>query len=306
MISVVVCTYSRNESLRRCLSAFEELLVPSDLNWEIIVLDNNSSDTTSDVLSEFRDRKKLPLTYMFEARQGKSYALNRGVTQSRGNLIAFVDDDCLVEKNWLRFLNEEFHADPTLSGIGGRVELYDSQDKPVAIRTLKQRTLLGSSASFSLISGCNMAFRRTVFDAIGGFDEDFGPGTGLVVEDADFVYRTLKYGFKIVYCPDVIIYHNHGRRRDEQIHALNFSYVAGRGAFYCKHILSGDSYVLKIAYWELQDNARDLCRKLVHGYSIKEECLLLLALLKGSIYELLIKVQKHVRRSDSTVAKPTV
>jgi glycosyltransferase involved in cell wall biosynthesis len=284
--SVIICSYNRCESLRRTLQSIEAMICPADVKWEVIVVDNNSTDGTALIVDQFQRNNRVPIVYLFQALQGKSYALNFGISNSKGDIVLFIDDDCIVDEDWLSSINKEFKRDDSLSGVGGRVELYDSRDQPVSIRTFRERRYLDRSSLFNLIPGCNMAFRRGVFESVGKFDVNFGPGKKMVVEDADFIYRTYKRGFKLVYSPDVLVFHNHGRRTDEQIIALKRSYVIGRGGFYCKHILAGDRDVLKMAYWETMQLIRSLFGKVVDLQWPTDEFRTLLHLAAGGLYEL--------------------
>jgi GT2 family glycosyltransferase len=252
-VSVVVCTCNRSESLRQALQSMKRQNNPMTFHWELIVVDNDSVDDTRKVVQEFlRDAATLQIKYLFEKKRGKSYALNCGIKASEGNVLVFTDDDCVVELDWLASIVKEFESDPSLAVLGGRVELYDERDRPVTVRRFRSRIPLVSTAQlFNLIPGCNMAVRREVFERVGEFDVSFGPGTAIVVDDVDFVYRAFMLGFKIVYSPEVLVYHNHGRRTDRQQRAIEKAYVIGRGAFYCKHIISKDRNVLKMAYWEI-------------------------------------------------------
>jgi GT2 family glycosyltransferase len=286
-VSVILCTYNRSESLRRALESVESLIIPEAVTWEVIVVDNNSTDDTRNTIEEFRRKSILPLRYLFEKGRGKSYALNSGIKAAEGDIVALTDDDCIVDERWLASVVREFQSDPSLSVVGGRVELYDKSDRPVSIRTFRDRITLGSTAQlFSLIPGCNMAVRRAVFGKVGEFDVGFGPGTAIVVDDVDFVFRAFKHGLKIVYSPDVLLYHNHGRRTDEQVRALNRSYVIGRGGFYCKHILVGDRDVLKMAYWEIGSLIKASFKNLSLGMSIKQERAFLAYLCRGAACQL--------------------
>jgi GT2 family glycosyltransferase len=101
---------------------------------------------------------------------------------------------------------------------------------------------------FSSIIGCNMAFRRRVFERVGAFDPRFGPGGRIgTVEDTDFLYRVHQAGCRVIYSPDVLVHHNHGRRTDEDVQRRMRLYVAGHGAFYAKYILKADPVILKMA-----------------------------------------------------------
>jgi glycosyltransferase involved in cell wall biosynthesis len=296
-ISVLVSTYNRAESLRRCLAALEALSVPDGLVWEVVVVDNDSDDDTRETIAGLQRKSRIQIVYVYESRQGKSHALNQGVARSQGQIVAFIDDDCMVDKNWLVCLSEEFDNDAALSGLGGRVELYDPQDKPVSVRTSRRRRDLGLVNLFSLVPGCNMAFRRAALEKVGAFDGDFGPGTRLVVEDIDFIYRALKCGCRIVYSPDLLVFHNHGRRSDEQMAAVNHGYLMGRGAFYCKHILNGDVAILRLAYWEYLSLLKSIAKNVIGGKQISDEWAAFSRLLSGMAYELVNRSRRWLQRN---------
>jgi GT2 family glycosyltransferase len=134
------------------------------------------------------------------------------------------------------------------------VELHDLRDLPVTIRTRTSRYRLWDPED--LLNGpigCNMAFRRGVLSALGGFDADFGAGTALPShEDTELLFRALQAGCKVCYVPDVLVFHNHGRRTEADLDALTKRYVLGRGAMYAKHILRRNGAMLRMAYWELR------------------------------------------------------
>jgi GT2 family glycosyltransferase len=207
----------------------------------------------------------LPIAYVFEAKQGLGSARNAGLAHARGEIIAMTDDDCIVDADWIAKICQEFAADPRLGLIGGRVELYDDRDLPVGIRTSRVRQVFDPVSLFNLIVGCNMAFRRSAVDLVGSFDPHFGAGSKLhSAEDCDFIYRTAGAGFNVMYCPDPLVYHHHGRRTPEERDKLVRSYRIGRGAFYAKHILQNDRRVLRMAYWEARGLLRAIAGNLVH------------------------------------------
>src|SRR5216683_1570019 len=98
-ITVGICTFNRVESLRRALGSLVAMRVPSDLAWEIVIVNNNSTDRTDDIISEYVGR--LPVRREFEPRPGKSNALNRAIDVAKGDYIVWIDDDVLVDAGWL-------------------------------------------------------------------------------------------------------------------------------------------------------------------------------------------------------------
>ena len=301
-ISVIICTCNGSERLKGALKSLKDMEVASDIQWELLVIDNNSSDDTCEVIKNFARASGLNVKYLFEGNQGLSYARNRGLMKANGEIIAFTDDDCIVDKSWITSILKEFASDKTLLGLGGRVELYNVNDRPVTTRTFKDRMLFSSpNQLFNLLPGCNMAFAREVFDDVGEFDPNFGAGTKIAsAEDSDFFYRVHKKGFKMIYSPDVLVYHNHGRRTDSQVRALNRGYVIGRGAFYCKHILRGDPVVMRLAYREISLQIKRFIRKLYRNESIEKEMRLLRFIITGAIYKL--GAVKRFKQHNQTVS----
>jgi GT2 family glycosyltransferase len=265
------------------------MTVPVDLAWELIIVDNNSNDNTKEVIDSFINKSSLHVKYVIERHQGISHARNMGIREARGHIIAFTDDDCIVDRYWITAISKEFHADESIAGIGGRVLLYNKLDRPVSIRVHEERTILSSTDRIlKFMIGCNMAFARPVFDEIGIFDTDFGVGSRFAsTEDLDFLYRVYKKGLKIVYSPDILVYHNHGRRSDEQIKSLMQGYAIGRGAFYCKYILRGDKDIIHFAYAEMMYLLKGMMKRLIKGQSSTNQRLFFTAILVGCVYRLI-------------------
>lgn len=250
MISVVVCTRNRALSLERFLRHMSVIKQDPNLVWQLVVVDNGSDDATRAVIAAFT--RSLPLQYEFEPRPGLSRARNRGIVAARCPIVAFTDDDCLVRHDWTSAIVGAFAKRPELSILGGKVERVDPGDYPVGTRMHDQAEEITTVGQIlTLMIGCNMAFRRGVFDAVGLFDPAFGKGTRIgSAEDIDLLYRALKLGSRIAYAPEVVVRHAHGRNTPASLESVTRDYVKGRGAFYCKFI--GDRQILKMAYWEVR------------------------------------------------------
>jgi GT2 family glycosyltransferase len=295
MVSVIVCTHNRAHRLEQTLNSLQQMTVPFDLLCELIIVDNNSSDNTKEVIDNFRNKSSLNIKYVFERGQGLSRARNMGIQEASGNIIAFTDDDCIVDRYWITSISKAFHTDESIAGIGGRVLLYNKMDRPISIRIYEERATISSTDRIiKLMIGCNMAFARPVFDEIGLFDTDFGAGTRFAsTEDFDFLYRVYKRGLKIIYSPDVLVYHNHGRRNDEQIRSLIKGYAVGRGAFYCKYILMADKDVTHFACSEISSLIIGMIKRFVKGQSSTNQRLFLRSILVGFMYRL-VKIRSEV------------
>lgn len=254
-LNIVVATHNRSANVRDLLEGLLRCRISSGWDWDIWVIDNNSNDATPDTVSQFVAASPNRIHYLFEPVPGKSVALNRGIRKSSGDVVVFTDDDCIPDPCWLENIAREFSCRPELGILGGRIELYNPQDLPITIRTSGERRLLSNAADvFSFIAGCNMAVRRGVLDLVGGFDTRLGPGAPRVTaaEDPDYIYRAFRKEVRIEYVPDVLVFHNHGRRSANDARNLRRHYLRGRGAFYAKHVLEGDKTALKMAYWELR------------------------------------------------------
>lgn len=256
-VSVIVCTRNRSEAMRRLLEQLEHLVVPAGVRWELIVVDNASTDDTAARLASVRT--SLPMRVVREGVPGLSRARNSGIAAARGDLLLFTDDDCLPDAHWLATISEEFASAPSLGVLGGRVELFDLRDRPTTTRTSRERGKISAAFNLDAIIGCNLAFRRSALAVIGPFDVGLGGGTGAGAgEDVDVVYRSLRAGLRVEYSPDALVYHNHGRRTDAQVRALNRAYTVARGALFCKYVMAGDRGIYARIRQDLIYHARSL------------------------------------------------
>src|SRR5688572_21637380 len=100
--TILICTYNRGEYLTRTLDSLAMMPANSGFSWNVLVVDNNSSDNTRQVVLSRADRFPVPLTYLFEGRQGKSNALNTGMSAARARILVFTDDDVDVGPDWIQ------------------------------------------------------------------------------------------------------------------------------------------------------------------------------------------------------------
>jgi len=115
--------------------------------------------------------------------------------------------------------------------------------------------------AFSLLAGCNFALRRGVIQRIGLFDPEFGAGARFFsAEDAEFFYRAWRSGEKLLYVPEMFVYHDHGRQTEEAGLNLAHLYILGRGAFYAKYFCQRDTPAIREFYWEFRSSLRDSFR----------------------------------------------
>ena len=184
-ITVILCTFNRCERLKKALESVACSKLPGAIDWEVLVVDNNSSDATSAVVKHFCELYGDRFRYLFEPCPGKSYALNAGIRGARGSIVVFMDDDVTVEPTWLENLTSVLGCHQW-TGVGGRVLPLWSMPPPKWLPN-DPRALaplagfdLGATAGPLMEAPCgtNMAFRKSVFDKFGGFRTDLGPSPG--------------------------------------------------------------------------------------------------------------------------------
>ncbi len=251
-ISALICTRNRAKSLEMTLRRFYEQRFAGDYSYELIVVDNGSTDQTKDVIERWVALRPETTRRLFEGRRGQNYARNTAIAAASGDCIVFTDDDVLVSEDWLDEIHREFSADPELRILGGRVLLANEQLQRVAYNAHDERRYFKFPHGGGFIMGANMAFRRDFFDRAGLFDSRLGPGGFFAgADEVELVYRGLKAGCRALYAPNALVYHNHDRFTLEQACQLEYGYAKGGAAHIVKHLLRGDGYALRMLYWTL-------------------------------------------------------
>lgn len=237
IVSVVICTKNRAAPLERCLRAFAQLR-PLE-GAELIVVDNGSDDRTGEVAKDCATMLSIPLRVISCDAPGIGHAMNKGLHSSHAPIVAFTDDDCYPEENYLHALCASFQSDPAVGFVAGRILLHDPQDAPI--------TIMESATSYSLpagkllppghVHGANLAFRRIALEEVQGFDPLFGPGSYIGSgADCDAAARVCLRGWAGMYDPNVVVRHHHGRKQ-EDVPNLMRRYAIGRGGFFAKMAL---------------------------------------------------------------------
>lgn len=213
--SVVICTYNRADGLRATLESVIASTGLDGVDWEIVVVDNNSADHTADTILDFARRAPVSLRAAFEPRQGLSHARNRGVAVARGRVLAFTDDDVRVEPGWLAQILAAFRARDA-DAVGGKIlpawpgevprwltpdlygalSLLDHGDEPLDM-------------TVPHLWGANFAVRARHFARHGGFDTRYGVVGGKLYggEETAFLQRLLDHGLRLVYWPGAVVRH---------------------------------------------------------------------------------------------------
>ena len=251
-VSVVVATRDRTASLATCL---ESLLALDYPNYEIIVVDNApETNETADFVKQTYGHLAA-IRYVREDHPGLASAHNCGLTEVRGEIVAFTDDDVVVDRSWLMEIVRGFNMADNVACVTGlilpaelqtRAQVWFEQSvgfgKGFASRICdlsenQPKDFLFPYAAGSCGSGANMAFKTAVLRDIGGFDPALGTGTGAMGgDDLAAFFEVIVRGYRLVYRPEAIIYHWHPREYNA-LHGRAYAYGVGLTAYLTKVLL---------------------------------------------------------------------
>lgn len=314
-LTVAICTRNRPESLQECLRSLFE--VP-DRNrsersrFEILVVDNAPSDErTAQLVDDFSG-----VRYVREPRPGLDFARNRAIQEATGDVLAFIDDDVVVDVGWLTGLQEAWAEHPDACAVTGLVLPFELvTDTQVTFerrggfrRGFDKRRYAGPTLVDDRLypygagifgAGCNMAFRRKVLLEIGGFDEalDTGPplpGGG----DLDIFHRVARAGYPLVYEPRCLVFHKH-RREHEALRRQYWSWGTGFMAYLVKcHRSDGSDHVAisRLVSWWFRTTTGELVRSLRGRSELTPD--LVMAELTGGVVGLAGTYSRSQERSE--------
>jgi glycosyltransferase involved in cell wall biosynthesis len=302
-LSVAVCTRNRPEDILLCVEALTQLDYPGEL--EIIVVDNAPSDDST----EQALRERFPLAhvrYVCEPRPGLDWARNRAIDEARGEVIAYTDDDVIVDRLWARAIGQVFAENPGVMGMTGLVVPHELETEPqhlferyggfgrgyfqrwfAANLAAGERAATNNAGTGQCGTGANMAFRRSVFAEIGSFDPALDVGT--VTNgggDLEMYFRVIKAGHPLVYEPRAMVRHRH-RRDYERFHTQITNNGVGFYSYLTRSFLRFPEERLALLrlgiwwfwYWYL----RPLLLSFTHSSSVTRSRELILAEMRGAI-----------------------
>ncbi len=216
-ISVIVCTYNRERYIGKCLEHLHNQRADKKL-YEVIIVDNNSTDQTAEICkAAVAKYPETTFNYFFEPNQGLSHSRNRGIRESKGTIIAFLDDDAFASPDYIFNLNQCFTSQSGVTAIGGKIIPVYETEKPswmskyllplVAAQDMGDRPKKFMGKKFPI--GANVAFRKEAFEKYGLFNTDLGrQGTKLEGgEEKDMFDRLKKDNEVILYEPAVSVQH---------------------------------------------------------------------------------------------------
>src|ERR1041385_845497 len=216
-LSLLVCTYNRCDDLRELLETALTQETEGRFSYEVVVVDNNSTDKTRSVVEEFLSAGHKNLRYLFEERQGKSHALNTGLKAVRGWAYVITDDDFLLPPDWTRGIYDGFVQHPDVAFVSGKVLPLWQAEPPswlttrhwsaLAMADYGEKQFITDESNQICLLAC--AFRVADVVAVGGYHGELGPQKGRTgaTEDLDLLIRLWKSGRKGLYLPHVSFRH---------------------------------------------------------------------------------------------------
>jgi glycosyltransferase involved in cell wall biosynthesis len=237
--SVIICTHNRATSLARTLQSLAQQTLASE-DFEVIVVDNGSTDNTQDVVREWSDQLRH-LSYIFEPRLGLNTARNRGWQEARGEWIAYLDDDARAGDTWLQAWAAVLNQPESGVAFGGGKVMADWRGQrpvwlPVTYESVYTTLDHGGEARWltpqETILGTHMIFARKLLAAYSGFDERVGRvGEGLQTyagDETELINRLRRAGHAPYYLPSAIVWHEVASERLARTWLLRRLYMDGR------------------------------------------------------------------------------
>jgi mycofactocin system glycosyltransferase len=228
LVSIVIPVYNRPAEIAECLASLKSLDYPDD-KMEVIVIDDASRDHTAAEVRRFGVRLIVQPNNM-----GQSAARNAGVAAASGEIIAFLDSDCIAEKAWLRELVPYFQ-DPRVALVGGYVGAYYNEKRMDRYEQVCSALNMGADAvlgrgegSVFYVPTCNMLVRKEIYDQVGGLDETLQVG-----EDVDLCWRMMQAKHHLFYIPRGRVLHKH-RNRMLSGFLRRFDYGTSEAALYAR------------------------------------------------------------------------
>jgi len=217
-VSVIICTHNRAERLPKVVELLRAQDYPQDA-YEIIIVDNRSTDHTAKVVRQLGAEAGPPVRYVFEPRYGVSLARNRGAEEAHFPYLAYIDDDCSIRPDWLRKLMSGFDLHEHVVAVGGLVVLKWEQDRPAWLNSkldvwLADTSLLGYSPRLlkdkERLVEANTVFERQAWQAAGGFVgmEQFGSQNMASGEVLYLLQQLRRQGGGIAFIPEAVMYHH--------------------------------------------------------------------------------------------------
>jgi glycosyltransferase involved in cell wall biosynthesis len=242
-ISVLLCTRNRGEKI---INAVDSILENSYKNFELIIVDQSSDDKTKTAVETCSDSR---IRYIRSQTVGLSRSRNIAIRESLSDIVAFTDDDCIVDHEWLASIMKEYESDSSVMGVYGRVLPYGKGEPSMVchciIDSMERKTVDSPIIPYTILGhGNNMSFRKDVFRKTGLYIESLGAGTWMRAgEDTDLTYLALRKRIKFLYSPNSLVYHNNWVSK-EKGENLELGYILAAVAVFTKYSLKMDKIAI--------------------------------------------------------------
>jgi|SRR6267154_2068911 len=267
-LTVIICTWNRGKSLAVVLESLAASVVPERLQWEVLVVDNNSKDDTRTLCESFIARYPKRFRYLFHGTQGKTYALNAGIREAHSEYLALTDDDLTVDPHWVAEIYETFQR-YDCAAIGGKIVPVWSCKQPswIVFEGPYRHPAYGGIVNFdkgdsplkltATAIGANMGLRKSVYEKHGPYRTDLNRINDLLGgEDTEYCRRIMRAGETLMYAPTAIVYHpvEHYRTTRKYFRSMAFHY--GRWSILVEGVPDGAKcffgvprYLFSIGLW---------------------------------------------------------
>ena len=218
MITLIICTYNREKYIGPLLESIAKNDYPTS-DYEIVLVDNNCTDNTRGVCEQFATtHPEIRLRYVVETEQGLSAARNKGIKEAKGAVLIYVEDDALVDTDYIRIYAEHFAAYPETMAAGGPIEpLYETEEpkwmspytKALLTAWMNYGDKVREYPNGRYPGGGNAAYRKVVFDHVGLFNTELGrKGSALLASEEKDIFDKMKaLGMLVLYLPTPMLHH---------------------------------------------------------------------------------------------------
>lgn len=257
MITVIICTYNREKYIGQLLDSLAKNDYPES-DYEIVLVNNNSTDNTRLICERFAaNHQNISFRYVEEHEQGLSAARNRGIKEAKGDIIIYVDDDALVDSDYIRSYAEHFSSSPETMAAGGPIEpLYETAEpswmspytKALLTAWMNYGDKVREYPSGRFPGGGNAAYRKGVFDKVGLFNTDLGrKGTALLAsEEKDIFDKMRQLGMRVLYLPTPVLHHIIPQAKLEEPYFNRLTLQIGRSERMRTKSISQGKYVKRL------------------------------------------------------------
>ena len=257
MITLIICTYNREKYIGPLLDSIAKNDYPTT-DYEIVLVDNNCTDNTRGVCEQFAaGHSEIKLRYVVETEQGLSAARNKGIKEAKGDIIIYVDDDALVDADYIRIYAEHFASHPETMAAGGPIEpLYETEEpkwmspytKALLTAWMNYGDKVREYPKGRYPGGGNAAYRKVVLDKVGLFNTELGRKGNLLLasEEKDIFDKMHALGMQVLYLPTPVLHHIIPQTKLEEDYFNRLTLQIGRSEHMRTRAISKGKYLKRL------------------------------------------------------------